>query len=204
MNPGRYVDRHFFRCNLCLSTFFVDGAKVDRTADCACGGTAIMLGRVTDTGNTALWIGERHVVPCDARCTNANGYRCDCPCRGENHGTGRVVTIEYIGGRATVRPPDPDAFRRADELRDALARWEAAMSERFRTAWDDYRAGKYIDDKGTWMTIRWECERKARALAFQTHRRRMQELERAIACLRTERGGGLTDGALCASLMAES
>ncbi|GAP37349.1 hypothetical protein ABXN37_19690 [Piscinibacter sakaiensis] len=31
---------------------------------------------------------HRPGVPCDARCTNARGFKCDCSCAGKNHGAG--------------------------------------------------------------------------------------------------------------------
>jgi len=31
---------------------------------------------------------RRPEVPCDARCTGARGFKCDCSCGGKNHGRG--------------------------------------------------------------------------------------------------------------------
>lgn len=36
---------------------------------------------------------EGHVrpeIPCDARCTEAKGHRCECSCGGKNHGSGHA------------------------------------------------------------------------------------------------------------------
>jgi len=30
-------------------------------------------------------------VPCDSRCTEAKGHKCDCSCGGANHGKGHLV-----------------------------------------------------------------------------------------------------------------
>jgi hypothetical protein len=35
-------------------------------------------------------------VPCDGRCTNAQGPSCDCPCGGENHGSQKVVEVSRV------------------------------------------------------------------------------------------------------------
>lgn len=35
---------------------------------------------------------------CDGRCTNARGPSCDCKCRGENHGSQRVVARTIDAG----------------------------------------------------------------------------------------------------------
>lgn len=38
--------------------------------------------------------GAKHVQPveCDARCTHAKGFNCECSCGGENHGKGGMFT----------------------------------------------------------------------------------------------------------------
>lgn len=99
--------RHFFRCHDCLSVFAIEKAifncdrdwsknEYDRweTAEglpivCPCGGEVVYIGPVTkhhvhDT---------EEVSACDGRCTEAKGNSCNCVCGGENHGTGKYVTI---------------------------------------------------------------------------------------------------------------
>lgn len=44
-------------------------------------------------------------TPCDGRCTNAKGPSCDCPCKGANHGTSRVIQRTVDAGRAPVVVP---------------------------------------------------------------------------------------------------
>lgn len=36
--------------------------------------------------------GHRNETPCDARCTEAKGHKCECSCGGSNHGAGHEVT----------------------------------------------------------------------------------------------------------------
>ncbi len=62
--------------------------RIDRTREIR------IMGRVE--GNT-LWA-ERFGSPCDGRCTGATGPHCDCSCRGDNHGTNRLIKYETIVG----------------------------------------------------------------------------------------------------------
>lgn len=43
-------------------------------------------------------------VPCDGRCTNAQGPSCDCSCGGENHGSQKVIEVSKVvcADKATI------------------------------------------------------------------------------------------------------
>lgn len=49
-------------------------------------GVCSECGRAMTWGYLQAW--KRPEVPCDARCTNARGFKCDCSCGGEHHGSG--------------------------------------------------------------------------------------------------------------------
>lgn len=50
---------------------------------------AVCCGRIVSTKRIE---GHRNDTPCDERCTEAKGHRCECSCGGANHGAGHDVT----------------------------------------------------------------------------------------------------------------
>ena len=160
--------RYMYRCHDCLAVSAVDGVLVDRRARCDCGGTVECLGYVRDTGRRYL-ARDSFDVPCDHRCTGATGPNCDCSCRGENHGTGRVVTVVVdVGGVPRLRSPDVD---RGHAWRWTLAALDALAHERFPMA--DYLASRRIHDYGLWRATRAARDAMAHAKRAKTwHGRR--------------------------------
>lgn len=79
--------------------------------------------------NGAAIITRHKEVPCDGRCTNAAGPSCDCSCKGENHGSQRLITVERQVGSMPARISGArDAEQRAAvprEYRDLRDRVEA-------------------------------------------------------------------------------
>jgi hypothetical protein len=79
--------------------------------------------------------------PCDARCTNALGPKCDCICFGKNHGSRRIVeVVRDEGGIPTAKAGNPAI----------AAEWRAALdAARQRIAqlpgYSDWAAGVWID-----------------------------------------------------------
>jgi hypothetical protein len=125
---GLLGDRWCVRCLLCLSVAYVTtdprrlvGAKTDWKCS-LCKGDIEMMGKV-------VW--ERleettQVSVCDARCTNARGPLCACPCGGANHGTKRTVSVTHDHGEAPEvnMPPSEEALRIVGEFivaRDRVA-----------------------------------------------------------------------------------
>lgn len=126
--------RYFHRYKSCLEVIATD-EQIDRdTARCVCDGKLEDLGWVFPHGGR-LRRGEER-CPCDARCTNAPGPRCECSCGGVNHGSGRVVIVNVdAGGVPRLTPSTPErCIARAAEYRDALGQiWavhRAAKRER--------------------------------------------------------------------------
>jgi len=106
--------RDYYRCKDCLGVFAVEESLMG--ARCDCGGT-----------RGFWWLGYVHQfrlakdhleIPCDARCTNAIGPSCDCPCGGENHGTRMVVRrVVDAGGIPRVSAPEELEARLARRAR---------------------------------------------------------------------------------------
>jgi hypothetical protein len=59
-----------------------DGVKHVQPVECC--------GRVTGWNWLKAFLNP--AVKCDARCTHAKGFNCECSCGGENHGRGGVFT----------------------------------------------------------------------------------------------------------------
>ena len=165
--------RYMYRCSDCLAVSAVDGVFVDRTARCECGGTVECLGYVRDSRRYRDTVD----VPCDHRCTGAAGPSCDCSCRGENHGTGRVVTVVVdVGGVPRLRSPDVD---RGHAWRWTLAALEALAHERFPV--DDYLAGRRIHNYDLWRATRDSRNELAKLRAAKTWHGRLRAAERLAA-----------------------
>lgn len=46
-------------------------------------------------------------VKCNARCTHAVGFQCECSCGGENHATGGAARVGLFTGLVGARPVTP-------------------------------------------------------------------------------------------------
>src|SRR4051794_28775303 len=95
------VDRWFLKCADCLSVVVTEVQReVARTLtpsaplrpwknpkpECgACGGLLLTMGRVL-VGGSRFVTGTVDVCPCDERCTNAPGPKCECSCGAKFHG----------------------------------------------------------------------------------------------------------------------
>lgn len=171
------VWRHYYRCRDCLTTAVVE-ERLPETAECgACGGRFRYLGPVTDA---ARWLHTDLLPACNSACVNATGPDCECQCRGENHGTGRVVRVVRDGGAVRVEPRERDAEkarRRAEEYRAARRSvWEAAR-QRWGQDYDEYVAGRYVRSRGAWESLRRLDREMAEIARLATHSARMRRLE---------------------------
>lgn len=111
------VHRYFYKCNVCLGAFATDGHP-ERGSLCDCGGRLECMGRVKRHRLVEGAMG----TPCDARCTNASGPKCDCQCDGANHGSKMIVFFERdLGGVPRVVSSDADREKR-HARRDEYAR----------------------------------------------------------------------------------
>lgn len=183
-NQNPRVPRWYVRCSDCLSIAAVDAAESPNVAACACGGKIEAMGKVTRFGR--LHVSTREETPCDDRCTGAQGPKCDCPCGGENHGSGRVVKIDVTTGVPHIVMLDPEqAAARATEYRAALADARAAVDRRHaagRLAGEAKLAGAWIsaDDYGAMREYDYALSNLRKAKQLRTHKGRLARL-RAIA-----------------------
>jgi hypothetical protein len=108
------------------------GYVLEGGATCeACGGNVETMGRVVSTFRP--WLAkEEEQSPCDARCSDARGWKCECPCGAANHGKGAIVVLTSEGGVPRVTVLDPaTAKRRAAEWETARTETRAAFDARF-------------------------------------------------------------------------
>jgi len=164
------MTRYYYRCSDCLSTVVLE-EKLP-VVECACGGRLELLGPVTNVGR---WRRVEDRPPCDGRCTGARGPKCDCSCGGKNHGTRLLVTVERDGGVARVRLPDPEAIRRAEEYRAAIARVRQALARTFGYLYERFVAGQYVPETAYWFMRNVHTELQAIS-CLKTHTARMRRL----------------------------
>lgn len=89
--------RYYARCADCLSIGAVEaGAWIAGAACGVCGGPVENMGRV----ERDRLVRDEMRTPCDGRCTNARGPRCDCKCGGQFHGSGMLIRCSTDAGRA--------------------------------------------------------------------------------------------------------
>jgi hypothetical protein len=159
---------HFYRCADCFGTLALE--RDDTGARCDCGGALEYLGRAE---NDRLIV-DGFRVPCDSRCVNARGPKCECGCGGANHGNGALVQVQIDAGGVPVASKPHDREKRheiAGTFRAALARAEANYSA---------KVGQVIGyDAAAWQ-IR---EQLKNARKFKTQKRRLAAIDAAEALL---------------------
>lgn len=133
------VSRWFVRCRDCFSIAAI--TEQPSTCEMCCGlchGPIEVMGRV----ERDRLVRDSYEAPCDDRCTNARGPRCDCKCHGQNHGTKRIVHIVRDCGPVprVQMPANFKARRIAAEWRTARTFAREALDrllEHRRAGWLD-------------------------------------------------------------------
>lgn len=161
--PAPKPKRFFVRCTGCLATAAVDvppaevkafkagfgtrwngfvGRDLPFGPECGgCGAVIELVGAVA--GDT--WTRSELRTPCDDRCTNAPGPKCECKCGGENHGTKLLVPVVVEAGRATVTPVAGEKARaRRWEFEAARFAAREAIEARFGRLFAAKRAGEWL------------------------------------------------------------
>lgn len=194
MTPARW----YVRCLGCLSIGCIEserdpspwrhnwdaakgGYKLEGGATCeACGGRVETMGRVVSTFRP--WLGrEEEQSPCDARCSDARGHKCDCPCGGENHGKGAIVVLVSEGGVPRVTVLDrATALQRSAEWTKRLEETRAAFDARFGSLRERKAARRWLDagDYATWALSERLHDEIRDAAGMRTHKGRMDKLAR--------------------------
>lgn len=169
------INRHYYRCRSCCHVVAIEGALASVRAEngteykerCICDGKLELMGRV---GRKPGLVFDSERCACDSRCTNATGPSCDCSCKGENHGTHRVVPIEVdAGGVPRLKVEDAVACRaRAAEYKAAMEPLRAELRRLYeaRPAWR-HSATREEDDLRSAM---------GRASALRTHKGRLKAI----------------------------
>lgn len=117
------VNRHFYKCPLCLAVAAVDAPHQQAITCGHCNAQMEYMGRVA---------GERLAkdevrCACDFRCIDALGPKCDCSCGGKNHGSGKVVVVTVDAGKLVAEcKPSAKQVMESKEYQQTL---EAALSE---------------------------------------------------------------------------
>lgn len=140
------VGRFFYRCPECVSIFAVESENEIAGLLCSvCNMTTESMGRVE--GTRLVFDGE--ACPCDARCTSARGPKCDCFCKGENHGTNLLVPVVRDAGPVpTVTPIDPVAARRrSDEFRNVASDVRELIGLKYGEIFAAKRSGAYLSGR---------------------------------------------------------
>ena len=172
------MERHFYRCGDCTNVFAINGPQVE--PQCDCGSSARHMGRVAAD---RLERDEVHCA-CDSRCTSATGPKCNCQCRGENHGTGRVVAIVVDAGGIPVASPTGNLPARLEIKREYFAARQSA-SDRIKAAHGDaitsINAGLWVADRAKWDAARAARMTYLKASRTASHKSRIAALAKICA-----------------------
>lgn len=211
--------RHYFRCKHCLTTWAADIdtppnvpklpyvygsneqvhdvhlAAQARDAECPfCHDHGIEhMGRV----EMDRLVQPEFRVPCDAKCTNAKGPKCDCKCGGENHGTQALVMVNRDGGSVRFAASEAKVAKQAGVLQARKAELDAALG-RLDEALDWYlslarrkAAGAYLSNADFHRLSAgrriWEARREA--LAAKQHHARIRKLTGLVGWAENARRG---------------
>lgn len=170
---------HYYRCRVCLATMTAE-EKV--FAECgACGAQLWYLGPVTDAGR---WQRVTYRPKCDGRCISARGPKCDCECRGENHGRGLLVPVIRDGGKVRLVPADDAARQRAEEYRAALREVYNVLDLLFGEQHQRFREGRWVPSSAAWHELRRTYRELEQIAGLVTHRTRIQRLRELADRLR--------------------
>jgi hypothetical protein len=119
------TERHFYRCQDCLTVAAVDiensGDRLRFPVCGHCDGRLEYMGRVSQ----ARLVKDEERCACDDRCICARGPICNCKCGGKYHGAGMLAPVIYTTrdcGPVPVvsMPANSKANRTAKEFRDAI------------------------------------------------------------------------------------
>ena len=169
------INRHYYRCRSCCHVVAVEGVlesvQTERATEykvrCVCDGKLELMGRV---GRKPGLVFDAERCACDSRCTNASGPSCDCSCKGENHGSHRVVPIEIgAGGVPRLKIESAaDCCKRAAEYKAAMEPLRTELRRLFeaRPSWR-HTPTREEDDLRSAM---------GRASALRTHKGRLKTI----------------------------
>lgn len=159
----------YYKCRDCLTAFTSTEAKVQ---ECLCGGKIECMGKVTGI----RYHKHEELVPCDARCTDAQGPSCNCQCGGEHHGTSRLVTVCTESGiiKVTALKNADKAIAQSIEFKAVYAEAEARLNTAYGETLQSIKARVFVADKALYFEAV-NAERALRHLkSMRVHKSRMQ------------------------------
>jgi hypothetical protein len=171
------INRHYYKCNVCLSTFVVENENKQKLECFVCSS-------FTDSNIFVEWMGrvegdmylkEEEKCACDERCTCARGPKCVCKCGGKNHGTGAVVLVVVEKGRAMVKATDPEeAEDRCRKYFDTKKYLDSVVES--LPYYEEF--GKKFLQYGFWKPIQ-ECQKmRSKILSLRSESGRKKALEK--------------------------
>lgn len=138
------INRFFYKCEDCFAVVTVEFKHMK--AVCGfCSGRMELMGQVKQ--DTLIKTEER--CACDARCTGASGPVCNCHCGGENHGTGKLITVTtHVNGIPVFNPREGDKeehLRIAMEIKSLVAEYKKLFTTKYPTIIEKKKAGRWLD-----------------------------------------------------------
>lgn len=168
------INRHYYKCPVCLSVMVIEREKHTRTYCSICDVELLWMGRVSGD----LYIREEKKCACDERCTGAQGPNCDCKCGGKNHGTGAVVTVITEMGKIKAGPIDREkAVQRRDEYRNYEAQCRDILERLPRH--QEYQNGTFIPGDDYWR-LRQGYSAMGKLLSMKSSAGRVKAFERFL------------------------
>lgn len=170
------ISRFCYRCNECLSVFFTEQEATFGRAipaiECGCGGVAELMGRV----ERDRILQESYDVPCDGRCTNALGPKCDCSCGGINHGSGMLVEVVSDITSKIPKAQNKPCKERAEAYRQAIKNAVERMATKYGEDLLRYNNGQRLEYPLYWQ-IRKDLKLFEQAKQSKTQKNRLNKLE---------------------------
>lgn len=173
------MNRVYFKCRDCLEVAVIETeeravAGMMPGTRCDCGGNLFVMGQVCGTRIVV----DGFKCPCDARCTHANGPDCECPCKGVNHGTGKVVPVVWDMGTARLKPRCDLAkrIRMVEDFRNAVLQAKQRADRETGGALSRLKSGSWTDNKGQWWKAKTANDAINRAQVMKSHSARMKAL----------------------------
>jgi len=165
------MSNHFWQCSYCLMIAVT--LEAYNSALCGvCGSTVLYLGKVQ--GDKLLQTVDK--CPCDGRCTGAKGPNCDCQCNGDNHGTGRLVSVTVEVGKAPKLTPKNTDFEEAAKRASEYKAARLAIKEALQPLYN-MRDNKVFIPRNKWLAMVQAPNRLNKIAAKTNHKGRIAALE---------------------------
>lgn len=159
------MKRYYYRCPICLSVQALEIEDLIKVKCSICNIEMKSMGFVHEESLVEVELRS----PCDLRCTQAFGPKCDCKCQGKNHGSFLIVeTIKVVGDIPKIPIRDPFAYFRRKEFLEASERAEKRC---------EIRGTSYLQQGGEYeWKIRSLMQELMMARKMESHKPRLKKL----------------------------